>query len=69
MIAPGTPGEAAPPKPAGPTCSVVVAGRYYFGLGRSGSYEAAKDGTIPTIRVRGKLRAVVAKLDRLVAGD
>jgi len=56
-------------KPKGPTCAVPEAGKYYFGLGRNGSYEAARRGEIPTIKLGGRLRAVVAALDKKVAGE
>jgi hypothetical protein len=50
------------------TMSVPEAGKLYYGLGRNGSYEAAKRGDIPFVQV-GKLmrvpvRAMEAKLDR-----
>jgi len=46
------------------TLDVPTAGRLYFGLGRNASYEAARRGDIPTVRIGGRLRAVVAALDR-----
>jgi hypothetical protein len=46
------------------TISVPEAGKRYFGLGRNGSYEAAKRGDIPTIKVGKLLRAVVQALER-----
>jgi hypothetical protein len=45
---------------------VPEAGMRYFGLARNASYEAAKRGEIPTIRIGRKLFAVVAALDRMV---
>jgi len=48
------------------TMDVPEAGRLYFGLGRNASYEAARRGDIPTIRIGGRLRAVVAALDRML---
>jgi hypothetical protein len=48
--------------------SVPDAGRHYFDLGRNASYEAARRGEIPTIRIGARLLAVVAALDRMV-GD
>jgi hypothetical protein len=51
-------------KPNPPTMSVPEAGKHYFGLGRNASYEAAKRGDIPTIKVGKLLRAVVQALDR-----
>jgi hypothetical protein len=46
------------------TMSVPECGRLYFGLSRNASYEAAKRGDIPTIRVGRLLRAVPSVLDR-----
>ena len=49
------------------TYDVVEAGRL-LGLGRNASYEAAKTGQIPTIRI-GKRRLVPkAALDRMLNG-
>src|SRR5262245_179660 len=48
------------------TLTVPEAGRRYFDLGRNASYEAARRGDIPTIRIGRLLRVpVVARLDRL----
>jgi hypothetical protein len=49
-----------PPK----TLSVPQAGRDYFDLGRNASYEAAKRGDIPTIRIGRLLRVPVVALER-----
>jgi hypothetical protein len=46
------------------TISVPAAGKLYFGLGRNGSYAAAKRGEIPVIKVGARLRAVVIALER-----
>jgi hypothetical protein len=46
------------------TMSVPEAGKGYFGLGRNASYEAAKRGDIPTIKVGKLLRAVVQAMER-----
>lgn len=46
------------------TLDVPDAGWKYFGLGRSASYEAAKMGTIPTIRVGKRLRVPITAMDR-----
>ena len=46
------------------TISVPAAGRIYFDLSRNGSYEAAKRGEIPTIRVGRLLRVPVAAMER-----
>lgn len=49
------------------TMSVPDAGKEYFGLGRNASYEAARRGEIPTIRIGGRIYAVVAALERKLA--
>ena len=56
------------PKARGPTMPVPAAGKFYFGLGKNASYEAARRGDIPTVRIGRKLRAIVAALDRMVGG-
>ena len=48
------------------TISVPEAGLEYFGLSKNASYEAAKRGEIPTIKIGGRIRAVVAALDRML---
>jgi hypothetical protein len=48
------------------TLSVPEAGKRYFGLGRSASYQAAAAGEIPTIRVGGLLRVPVRAMERLL---
>ena len=48
------------------TVSVPRAGKLFFGLGRNGSYEAAKRGDIPTIRIGRKLRVPIAALERML---
>jgi hypothetical protein len=58
-----TSNEAGPAK----TISVPDAGRLYFDLGKNASYEAARRGDIPTVRVGRKLRAVVCLLERKLA--
>ena len=48
------------------TLSVPEAGRKYFGLSRTGSYDAADRGDIPTIQI-GKLRRVpVRAMERML---
>ena len=42
------------------TVSVPDAGEVFLGLGRNGSYDAAKRGDIPTIQVGKKIRVPVA---------
>jgi Helix-turn-helix domain len=50
------------------TLSVPEAGRLYYGLSRNGSYDAAKRGEIPTLRVGRKLRVPIAAMERLIDG-
>jgi hypothetical protein len=49
------------------TISVPAAGKMYFGLGRNGSYEAAKRGELPTIKIGSRLRVPLVALDRMLA--
>ncbi len=46
--------------------SVPEAGDIYYELGRNASYEAARRGDIPTIRVGRLLRVPVAAMERIV---
>jgi hypothetical protein len=50
------------------TMTVPEAGKLYFGLSKNGSYIAAKNGVIPTIKIgrllRVPVRALEAMLDR-----
>src|SRR5271154_6778659 len=46
------------------TMSVPAAGKKYFGLGKNGSYNAAKRGEIPVIKIGSRIRAVVVALER-----
>jgi len=46
------------------TLSVPEAGRLYFGLGKNSSYDAARRGDIPTIRIGRLLRVPIAAMDR-----
>lgn len=48
--------------------SVPDAGRTYFNLGRGASYEAARRGDIPTIRIGRKLLVPVQRLKRMLEG-
>ncbi len=48
------------------TMSVPEAGRMYFELSRNGSYEAARRGEIPVIRIGKKLRVPVCRLERML---
>jgi hypothetical protein len=49
------------------TMSVPAAGKKYFGLGKNGSYDAAKRGEIPTLKFGSRLRVPVVALDRMLA--
>ena len=51
-------------RPACKTMSVPDAGRIYLGLGRNASYAAADRGDMPTIRVGGRRRVVIAAMER-----
>ena len=46
------------------TLTVPEAGAVYFGLGRTGSYEAAKRGDFPIIRVGRLLRVPIVAMER-----
>jgi hypothetical protein len=48
------------------TMSVPEAGREYFNLSRNASYEAARRGDIPTIRIGRLLRVPVMSLERIL---
>jgi hypothetical protein len=50
------------------TLTVPEAGRRYFDLGRNASYEAARRGEIPTIRIGRLLRVPVVALERKLEG-
>ena len=47
------------------TVDVAVAGREWFGLGRSASYAAAGRGELPVVRIRS-IRCPVTALDRML---
>jgi hypothetical protein len=51
-------------EPLPKTLPVPEAGRLYFGLGRNASYEAARRGDLPTIRIGRLLRCPVVALER-----
>ena len=46
------------------TMSVPEAGKIYFDLGRNASYEAARRGEIPTVKIGRLLRVPVVALER-----
>ena len=48
------------------TMSVPEAGRMYFELSRNGSYEAARRGEIPVIRIGKKLRVPICRLEKML---
>jgi hypothetical protein len=50
------------------TISVVTAGRDWFGLNRCASYEAAKRGDIPVIRIGRLYRVPVRALEAMLDG-
>lgn len=53
-----------PPK----TLSVPQAGKLYFDMGRSASYDAAHRGQIPVIRIGKLLRVPILALERMLDG-
>jgi hypothetical protein len=48
------------------TLTVPQAGKRYFDLGRNASYEAARRGDIPTIKIGRLLRVPVVALERML---
>ncbi|MGY4237309.1 hypothetical protein ACVIIW_006256 [Bradyrhizobium sp. USDA 4449] len=52
-----------------PTASVEEVGRIIFGLSRNGSYDAAKRGDIPTIKIGRLLKVPTAPLRRQLGLD
>jgi hypothetical protein len=48
------------------TISVPAAGKRYFGLSEQGSYDAARRGDIPTIRIGSRLRIPVRALEAML---
>ena len=53
-------------EPQPKTLSVPEAGRLYFNIGRDSSYEAAKRGDIPVIRIGRLLRVPIVAMERLL---
>lgn len=51
------------------TLSVPEAGRIYFGLSKNGSYQAARRGEIPTIKVGRLLKVPVRLLEQILDGE
>src|SRR5438874_1629661 len=50
------------------TLTVPTAGKRYFDLGRNASYEAAKRGDLPVIRIGSRLRVPIVALERMLEG-
>jgi excisionase family DNA binding protein len=48
------------------TLSVPEAGRQYFNLGKNASYEAARRGQLPAIRIGRRLRVSISALDKIL---
>ena len=48
------------------TLSVPDAGKQYFNLSKNGSYDAARRGDIPTIRIGRLIRVPVVALERML---
>jgi hypothetical protein len=49
------------------TISVPEAGKQYFDLGKNASYEAARRGELPVVKIGGRLRVPVIALERMLA--
>ena len=47
--------------------TIPAAGRKFFGIGKSASYEAARRGQIPTIRIGRRLFVPIAALEAMLA--
>lgn len=48
------------------TLSVPQAGRRYFDLGKNASYDAARRGELPVIKIGARLRCPIAALERML---
>jgi hypothetical protein len=48
------------------TMTVPEAGRKYFDLSRNGSYDAAKRGEIPVVKIGRMLRVPIRAMERLL---
>ena len=53
-------------EPQPKTLSVPEAGRLYLNIGRDSSYEAAKRGEIPVIKIGRLLRVPIVAMERLL---
>ena len=49
------------------TISVPEAGKQYFDLGKNASYEAARCGELPVIKIGSRLRVPIIALERMLA--
>ena len=49
-----------------PVMTIPDAGKIYFDVGRSASYEAARRGEIPTVRIGRKLFVPVVAIERML---
>src|ERR1700730_2014567 len=50
------------------TLSAPEAGQRYFDLGRNASYEAARRGELPVIKIGSRLRVPIVALERMLDG-
>jgi excisionase family DNA binding protein len=50
------------------TCTIGEAGEM-LGIGRAASYEAARRGDIPTLKIGRRIVVPLAALERLLTGD
>jgi hypothetical protein len=51
---------------AAKTLSVPEAGRLYFNLGKNGSYDAARKGLLPVIKIGSRKRVPIVALERMM---
>ena len=49
------------------TLSVPEACKRYFNLAKNASYQAARNGDLPVIKIGGRLRVPITALDRMLA--
>lgn len=55
-------------RPLRKTCTIPEAGEV-LGIGRAASYEAARRGDIPTLRIGRRIVVPLVALERLLAGE
>jgi len=48
------------------TISVPEAGKWYFDLGRNASYEAARRGELPTVKIGRRIRVPILALEKML---